>query len=69
MGRGIFVDLKKMFLITLKKGLCRLENERICANDHRYFKSSDCPVCPKYDNAQKQTDGFMVGLEKRWPLL
>jgi hypothetical protein len=30
---------------------------RICKNGHKYYKSSDCPVCPICEAAKKSTDG------------
>jgi hypothetical protein len=35
---------------------------RICKNGHRYFKSSDCPVCPVCEKEQKPVDGFLAML-------
>jgi DNA-directed RNA polymerase alpha subunit len=29
---------------------------RICPNGHRYYKSSDCPVCPICENERKADD-------------
>jgi hypothetical protein len=30
---------------------------RICKNGHKYYKSSDCPVCPICEQAKKALDG------------
>ena len=38
---------------TIKKTL------RICKNGHRYFKSSDCPTCPKCEEMRKPESGFL----------
>lgn len=35
------------------------KNERICVNGHKYFKSSDCPVCPICENNRKPQDSFL----------
>lgn len=32
---------------------------RICANGHRYIKTSDCPTCPLCENERKPGDGFL----------
>ncbi|MCH5600449.1 RNA polymerase alpha subunit C-terminal domain-containing protein [Niabella ginsengisoli] len=32
---------------------------RTCANGHRYYKSSDCPVCPECEKEQKPEKGFL----------
>lgn len=31
---------------------------QICPNGHTFHKSSDCPVCPICEQAQRPTDGF-----------
>ena len=35
---------------------------RICEKGHRYFKSSDCPVCPQCDSEKKPDSGFLSKL-------
>lgn len=35
---------------------------RICEKGHRYFKSSDCPVCPECDSVKKPDSGFLSKL-------
>lgn len=35
---------------------------RVCKNGHKYYKSSDCPVCPKCENEKKPKADFMTGL-------
>lgn len=35
---------------------------RKCINGHSYYKSSDCPTCPKCEEAKKPDSGFMNGL-------
>lgn len=32
---------------------------RICEQGHRYYKSSDCPVCPQCEAEKKPADGFL----------
>jgi predicted RecB family nuclease len=38
----------------MKKG-----TPRFCKNGHRYYKSSDCPVCPICEEETKPDDGFL----------
>lgn len=35
-------------------------SERICKNGHKYYKSSDCPVCPICENEQKPEGIFLT---------
>lgn len=37
----------------------RGKSPRTCANGHRYFKSSDCPVCPVCEKSRKPDAEFM----------
>jgi hypothetical protein len=39
--------------------VARAESLRVCSNGHKYYKSSDCPVCPVCEKEKKQADGFM----------
>ncbi|MGG6313975.1 RNA polymerase alpha subunit C-terminal domain-containing protein [Paenibacillus macerans] len=32
---------------------------RICEKGHRYYKSSDCPTCPKCEQERKPDTGFL----------
>lgn len=32
---------------------------KICSNGHRFYKSSDCPVCPICENERKPANGFL----------
>lgn len=41
---------------TIKKSL------RLCSNGHRYYKSSDCPVCPICEEERKPKDHFLSSL-------
>ncbi len=49
-GRGQFT------MTTSEKSL------RICSNRHEYFKSSDCPVCPKCEQERKPINDFLAKL-------
>ena len=33
--------------------------KRVCAQGHTYFKSSDCPTCPRCESARKPAAEFM----------
>lgn len=35
---------------------------KICENGHRFYKSSECPTCPKCEEIKKPTDGFLSKL-------
>lgn len=40
--------------------MAKLEkSERTCKRGHKYFKSSDCPVCPICENQRKPQDSFL----------
>jgi hypothetical protein len=39
-----------------------MKQRRVCPRGHLYFKSSDCPTCPKCEAANKPAAGFMAGL-------
>lgn len=32
---------------------------RTCSKGHNYYKSSDCPVCPKCEQESKRDNGFL----------
>ncbi|MGV3763792.1 RNA polymerase alpha subunit C-terminal domain-containing protein [Parapedobacter sp.] len=34
-----------------------MKSLRICPNGHRYYKSSDCPVCPTCEASKKPNTG------------
>ena len=36
------------------------KNLRICTKGHKYYKSSDCPVCPICEKARKPSSGFLT---------
>ena len=35
------------------------KNLRICSKGHKYYKSSDCPICPICERESKPKDGFL----------
>jgi len=35
------------------------KNLRICGKGHKYYKSSDCPICPKCEEERKSDSGFL----------
>jgi hypothetical protein len=35
------------------------KNLRICNEGHKYYKSSDCPVCPICEQERKPESGFL----------
>jgi len=35
--------------------------KKVCKKGHTYFKSSNCPTCPKCENEKKAKDGFLIG--------
>lgn len=35
---------------------------RVCAQGHRYYKSSDCPTCPVCEAARQPTAAFTLAL-------
>ncbi len=39
-----------------------MKSLRICNHGHRYYKSSDCPVCPICEAEIKPTDVFLATL-------
>jgi hypothetical protein len=39
-----------------------MKRRRECARGHAYFKTSDCPTCPRCEAANKPATGFMSGL-------
>lgn len=39
-----------------------MRQRRVCPKGHVYFKSSNCPTCPRCDADQKPQAGFMAGL-------
>ncbi|MFD1768836.1 DNA-directed RNA polymerase subunit alpha C-terminal domain-containing protein [Sphingobacterium suaedae] len=40
----------------------REKTKRICPVGHRYYKRSDCPVCPICEQQTKPTEGFLSTL-------
>lgn len=37
-------------------------NLRLCTNGHKYYKSSDCPVCPICEKDRKPGSGFLSSI-------
>lgn len=35
---------------------------KVCANGHRYYKSSNCPACPICEQERKPKEGFLSQL-------
>ena len=35
---------------------------KICNQGHKFYKSSDCPVCPICANADKPSNGFLANI-------
>jgi len=38
------------------------ENLKTCPQGHKFYKSSDCPVCPKCEAERKPDSGFLSEL-------
>ncbi|MEH7413690.1 RNA polymerase alpha subunit C-terminal domain-containing protein [Neobacillus drentensis] len=36
------------------------KNLRTCNNGHKYFKSSECPICPICEHERKPENGFLA---------
>ena len=39
-----------------------MKSLRTCPNGHRFYKSSDCPVCPVCEQENKPAEGFLSRL-------
>lgn len=39
-----------------------MKQRRVCPKGHVFFKSSDCPTCPRCEADKKPRAGFMAGL-------
>jgi hypothetical protein len=39
-----------------------MKRRKLCPRGHVFFKSSDCPTCPKCEAARKPADGFLSEL-------
>ena len=37
-------------------------NLRVCDKGHKYYKSSDCPVCPVCEKERKPGTGFLASI-------
>jgi DNA-directed RNA polymerase alpha subunit len=40
-------------MTTVKKNL------KVCSNGHKFYKTSDCPICPICENEKKPASGFL----------
>ena len=38
------------------------KTKRLCARGHTYYKSSDCPTCPRCEAERKPAAGVLAGL-------
>lgn len=36
------------------------KKRKVCKNGHEFFKSSDCPTCPKCEELKKPNEGFLA---------
>lgn len=57
--------ITKIVRFRRKENQQKMESKRIlrkCKNGHSFYKSSDCPTCPKCEAAKKPATGFMTGL-------
>ena len=36
------------------------KNLKICNKGHKYYKSSDCPTCPRCEQERKPENGFLT---------
>jgi len=56
-------NIEKAGIKALLKAKLKFKNSlRICPNGHKYFKNSDCPVCPFCERDKKPEDGFLSQL-------
>lgn len=39
-----------------------MKQRRVCVQGHVFFKSSDCPTCPRCEGAKKPVEGFLSGM-------
>ena len=39
-----------------------MEQLRTCNKGHKYYKSSDCPICPVCEKEKKPNGGFLASL-------
>lgn len=53
--------ITKIVTFRVKENLQKdkLKNLRVCPKGHKYFKSSDCPVCPICEKERKPKSGFL----------
>lgn len=46
--------------ITQNDSVVRKKTQRTCPQGHLYYKTSDCPSCPKCESDRKPTTGFLA---------
>jgi predicted RecB family nuclease len=39
-----------------------MKRRKVCAQGHVFFKSSDCPTCPRCEAARRPAEGFLSEL-------
>jgi uncharacterized protein YdhG (YjbR/CyaY superfamily) len=57
--------IKKIVKFRVKENLAKQTLKKklvICDNGHRFYKSSDCPVCPICEKLRKPKEGFLSQL-------
>ncbi len=37
-----------------------MKRRKVCLEGHTFYKSSDCPTCPKCEAARRPRDGFLA---------
>lgn len=57
-----FTLISKIVKFRLKENLAKQKEKtkKICKNGHVFYKSSNCPSCPKCEAANKSTKGFLA---------
>ena len=54
--------ISKKKSVTAQKSKPNGGSLRICVNGHKYYKSSDCPVCPLCEKERNTGAGFLSAL-------
>ncbi len=53
-------NIEKAGIKAMNKSKLKYEKSlRVCPKGHKYYKSSDCPVCPFCEREKKPADGFL----------
>ena len=39
-----------------------MKRRKVCAQGHVFYKSSDCPTCPRCEEARRPSEGFLAEL-------